>query len=30
MPKTTTRPTAPSGIDADTAQLMRDLEQGLS
>ena len=30
MPKTTTRPAAPSGADADTAQLMRDLEQGLS
>ena len=30
MPKTTTRPAAPSGIDADTAQLMRELEQGLS
>ena len=29
MPKTTTRPAAPSGADADTAQLMRDLEQGL-
>ena len=30
MPKTTAQPTAPGGIDAATAQLMRDLEQGLS
>lgn len=29
MPKTTAQPT-PGGIDAATAQLMRDLEQGLS
>lgn len=30
MPKTVTRPAETSGVDADTAQLMRDLEQGLS
>ena len=30
MPKTTAQPTTPGRIDAATAQLMRDLEQGLS